>query len=71
MINRLVAIGFVLLGLAVIAAMVIEALFLVGEWPTGIASWKMVALIGLDAIFAGVLFFLAVVIWRARRKASE
>ncbi len=69
--NRLIGTGFALLALVVVAGMVIEALLMLRVWPTNIATWKLGALIGLDAIFATVLFFLAVVIWRARRKAEE
>ncbi len=69
--NRLIGTGFALLGLVLMAGAVIEALFLFRVWPTGIAAWKLGALIGLDAIFAVVLFFLAVVIWRARRPADD
>ena len=69
--NRLIGAGFALLGLVLVAGAVVEGMFLFRVWPTGIATWKFVALIGLDAIFAAVLFFLAVVIWRARRVADE
>lgn len=69
--NRLIGTGFALLGLVVVAAMVIEALLVLRVWPTGIAAWKLGALIALDAVFAAVLFVLAVVIWRARRATGE
>ena len=69
--NRLVGAGFALLGLVVVAGMVIEALLMLRVWPTNIAAWKLGALIALDALFAALLFFLAVVIWRARRAADE
>lgn len=69
--NRLIGAGFALLGLAPVAGIVVEVMFLMRVWPTNIAAWKLEALIGLDAVFAIVLFFLAVVIWRARRVADE
>lgn len=69
--NRLVGAGFALLGLVLVAGAVIEGLFLFRVWPTNIATWKLGALIGLDAVFAAVLFFLAVAIWRARRVVDE
>lgn len=68
--NRLIAVGFALVGLAALAGIVVEALLLIHVWPTNIAVWKLMALIGLDAVFAVVLFFLAVVIWRAGRKPA-
>lgn len=69
--NRLIGSGFALLGLVLVAGAVIEALFLFRVWATNIAAWKLGALIGLDVVFAAVLFFLAVVIWRARRVADD
>ena len=69
--NRLVGMGFALLGLVLVAGAVVEALFLFRVWPTGIATWKLGALVGLDVVFAAVLFLLAVVIWRARRATEE
>lgn len=69
--NRLIGTGFALLGLVLVAGAVVEGLFLFGVWPTNIAAWKLGALLALDAVFAVVLSFLAVVIWRAGRTADE
>lgn len=65
--NRLIAVGFALVGLVLVAGIVVEVLFLRHVWATNIATWKLEALMGLDAVFAIVLFSLAVVIWRAGR----
>lgn len=69
--NRLIGTGFALLGLVLVAGAVIEGLFLFRVWPTNIATWKLGTLLGLDVVFAVVLFFLAVVIWRAGRAAEK
>lgn len=69
--NRLIGAGFTLVGLVLVAGAVIEGLFLFRVWPTNIAAWKLGALLGLDVVFAAVLFFLAVVIWRAGRPPEK